>query len=109
MRILAILLLVACASEPPARSPPRETQGYEQAVRILCDADRLAGVDPEDPLEAEAKRTEYLVAHVKNSDGIYLLTLFRSSDPRAQLALLDEAVADTKLSSCPLRATLAGP
>jgi len=100
------LLAVACASEPPPRAPPREAQSYGEAVRILCDVDTLAGVDPDDPLETEAKRSDYLVEHVKNSDGIYLLTLFRTSDPRGQASLLDEAARATACQSCPLLATL---
>lgn len=100
------LVVVACASEPPPRAPPREAQSYGEAVRIMCEVDTLAGVDPEDPLDAEAKRSEYLVEHVKNSDGIYLLTLFRTSDPRGQASLLDEAARDTACQSCPLLATL---
>lgn len=75
-------------------------------MRILCDVDRLAGGDAEDPLGAEAKRTEYLVEHVKNEDGIYLLTLFRTSEPKRQLSLLGEATESTKISSCPLLAAL---
>jgi hypothetical protein len=103
---LPALLLVACASEPPPRAPPREAQSYDEAVRIMCEVDTLAGVDPEEPLDAEAKRSEYLVEHVKNSDGIYLLTLFRTSDPRAQASLLGDAVRETACRRCPLLAIL---
>lgn len=103
---LPALLLVACGSEPPPRAPPREAQSYDEAVRIMCEVDTLAGVDPEEPLDAEAKRSEYLVEHVKNSDGIYLLTLFRASDPRGQASLLGDAVRETACRSCPLLATL---
>jgi hypothetical protein len=54
----------------------------------MCEADARAGVDAEEPLDAEAKRTDYLMEHVTNSDGIYLLTLYRVSDPRKQAELL---------------------
>jgi hypothetical protein len=72
----------------------------------MCEVDTLAGVDDSDPLDAEARRSDYLVEHVKNSDGIYLLTLFRTQDPRGQASLLDEGVRDTQRTSCPLLATL---
>ena len=104
--LLFALLVIACASEPPPRAPPREAQSYGEAVRLMCEVDTLAGVDPEDPLDTEAKRADYLVEHVKNSDGIYLLTLFRTSDPRGQASLLDEAARETQCSSCPLIAVL---
>jgi len=104
--LLLAWLAVACSSEPPPRAPPREAQSYGEAVRMMCEVDALAGVDPADPLDAEAKRADYLVEHVKNSDGIYLLTLFRTSDPRGQASLLEEAARETRCSSCPLLAAL---
>lgn len=105
-RLLVPLLTVACATEQPAKSPSHESQSYAEAVGILCEVDSRAGVDPEDVLEAEEKRSSYLVEHVKNSDGIYLLTLFRTSDPKGQAELLAEAVTETKHGACPLLETL---
>jgi hypothetical protein len=98
-------LLVGCAGEP-AKSPAPEAQSYEQALRVMCDVDARAGVDPAEPLDAEAKRSEYLMEHVKNSDGIYLLTLYRASDPKKQAELVQEAVTATKTAPCPLLVTL---
>ncbi len=107
MRVFALaVLLAACGQSPPPKSPPAEAQSYEAAVRILCDVDRLAGVDADDVLDAEAKRTEYLVDHIENGDGIYLLTLFRTRDPQGQVELLGAAVAETKAGECPLLVSL---
>ncbi len=72
----------------------------------MCEVDARALVDADEPLDAEAKRSDYLMEHVKNSDGIYLLTLYRVSDPGKQAELLAEAVTDTKLDRCALLATL---
>jgi hypothetical protein len=72
----------------------------------MCEVDARAGVDADEPLDAEAKRAEYLMEHVKNSDGIYLLTLYRASDPKKQADLLAQAVAETKVGSCALLVTL---
>jgi hypothetical protein len=72
----------------------------------MCEVDARAGVDAEEPLDAEAKRTDYLMEHVTNSDGVYLLTLYRVSDPRKQAELLQEAVTETKVAGCALLATL---
>ena len=100
-----LCLLAGCAGEP-AKSPDPEVQSYEQAVRTMCEVDARAGVDADEPLDAEAKRSEYLMDHVKNGDGIYLLTLYRTSDPKKQAELLAQAVAETKVGSCALLATL---
>lgn len=106
--LAATLLALGCTSEPPPRAPPREAQSYDQAMNIMCNVDALAGVDASDPLETEAKRADYLVLHVKNSDGIYLLTLFRTSDPRGQASLLEDGVAGLPYEHghCPLLTTL---
>jgi hypothetical protein len=104
--VVAACFVLACASEPAPRAPPREAQTYAEAVQLFCDVDRAAGVDADDVLDAEARRTEYLVEHVKNSDGIYLLTVFRASDPRAQAGLLEEATHETQSASCPFLAVL---
>jgi hypothetical protein len=104
--LLLFALALACTSEPSPRAPPREAQSYAEAVAAMCDVDRLAGVDAEDVLDAEAKRTQYLMDHVKNSDGLYTLTLFRTSDPKGQAALLEEATRDTGRASCALLTTL---
>jgi hypothetical protein len=73
---------------------------------MMCEVDVRAGVDADEPLDAEAKRSDYLMEHVKNSDGIYLLTLYRASDPKKQAELLAQAVADAKVGSCALLVTL---
>ena len=106
--VVWVLLLVSCAAGPPARSPPKEAQSYAEAVRLICDVDRLAEVDPDDPLGTEAKRSDYLIEHVKNSDGIYLITLYRAKDPKGQCELLQDAVTETKVPSCALLDELGG-
>lgn len=93
--------VLGCAVETPPRAPPHEAQSYPEAVHLICDVDRLADIDAEDVLDAERKRSEYLMGHVTNSDGIYLLTLFRTSDPSGQLNLLDEAARETRTTHCP--------
>ena len=105
-RFLFFWLVVGCAPEAPPKAAPRESQSYEQAIRTICDVDQHAGADPDDVLDVSAKREEYLLEHVKNSDGIYFLTLFRVNGPKEQAAMLDKEVASTKISACPLLAAL---
>jgi|SRR6187402_7305 len=108
MRTVALALVVlGCAgSEAPAKAPVHEEQAYLEAIRVFCDADRNAGANPDDPLELAAKREEYLLAHVKNSDGIYLLTLFRTRGPAEQADLLEQEATSEKVKDCALIRTL---
>lgn len=102
----SVLSFIACGPEPPPRSPVREEQSYEQAIRTICEVDALVSADPDDVLGASAAREEYLIAHVKNGDGIYFLTLFRVNGPKEQAAMLEKEAAEAKIPSCPLVATL---
>lgn len=102
----SVLSFVACGPAPPPRSQVREEQSYEQAIRTICDVDARVSVDPDDVLGVSAAREEYLLAHVKNGDGIYFLTLFRVNGPKEQVAMLEKEAADAKITSCPLVATL---
>jgi hypothetical protein len=102
----SVLSLIACGPEAPPRSPAREEQSYAESIRIICEVDRLANADPEDVLGVSAAREEYLMAHVKNGDGIYFLTLFRVNGPKEQIAMLQKEASDAKITSCPLLATL---
>lgn len=103
---VSVLSTLACATEPPPKSPAREEQSYEEAIRTICDVDARAGVDVEDVLGAAGAREEYLLAHVKNSDGIYFLTLFRVNGPREQAEMLQKEAAEVKIRACPLVAAL---
>jgi hypothetical protein len=91
---------------PPAKSPPREEQSYEEAIRTICEVDARASADPDDVLGVSAAREEYLIANLKNGDGIYFLKLFRVSGPKEQAALLQREAAGVKIRSCPLASTL---
>jgi hypothetical protein len=72
------------------------------AIRTICEVDQHSGANPEDPLELSARREEYLIEHVKNSDGIYFLTLFRTEGPAEQAKMLQKEAAAEKLGECAL-------
>lgn len=96
--------LAGCAySEPPAKSPDYDGQSYPEAVRVLCDVDRLAGIGAdEDPLSAGRRRTDYIQAHVENPDGIYLRTMISVKGAAEQAADLRAEAKETGLSGCAL-------
>jgi hypothetical protein len=114
--VACALLVTSCA---PAQSPEdadsasanstqRDSSGqsYAEAIATVCDADRLAGVDESDPLGAAKLREDYLIEHVKNADGIYFLTVFRSKPAAEQAESLAREATATKVTRCPLVDTL---
>jgi hypothetical protein len=103
---LPTCFVFGCAKETPPKSAPREAQSYEQAIVTICEVDRHAGADPDDVLDVSARREEYLIAHVKNSDGIYFLTLFRVQGPKEQAAMLEKEATELKIRECPLVSAL---
>jgi hypothetical protein len=68
----------------------------------MCEVDARSGVDPDDVLDASARREQYLIEHVKNSDGIYFLTLFRTEGPAERASMLQKEAAAENVADCPL-------
>ncbi|HEY3493163.1 MAG TPA: hypothetical protein VGK73_00700 [Polyangiaceae bacterium] len=100
------LVLAGCAEPPPAKSPPREEQSYADAIRTICEVDAHSGANPDDVLDVSSKREEYLLAHVKNGDGIYFLTLFRTAGPVEQADTLEKEAARERIARCALVSVL---
>ncbi|HWA70968.1 MAG TPA: hypothetical protein VG937_01465 [Polyangiaceae bacterium] len=107
-------LCFGCAPAQPAEDPAAESasadpntpdssgQSYAQAIATVCDVARLSAADANDPLEAANRRNEYLVQHVKNADGIYFLTVFRTQTAAEQAEALTREAKVAKLSRCAL-------
>ena len=90
----------ACGPASPAEDPSNQIhddQSYDAALRMFCDADRLSGANPEDPLELAQRREDYLVEHVKNPDGQYFLTIWRTRGPAERAEMLEKELASTKI------------
>jgi hypothetical protein len=107
----------SCAPARPAEDPAESAnvdpnapdgsgQSYAQAIATICDADRLSGADANDPLEAQNQRNDYLVQHVKNADGIYFLTVFRTQTAAEQAEALTREAKVAKLARCALGESL---
>lgn len=94
--------LGACAASQSSSEEPSTGQSYAQALGMMCDVDRLAGVDGSDPLEASSARENYLLANVENPDGIYFLTIFRSKGGNEQAKLLADEARRQGLPRCAL-------
>jgi hypothetical protein len=106
--LLSVGVAIACASTrgAPPEAPDPSGQSYPAALELFCDVDRLSGADPNDPLERARQREDYLLEHIKNADGIYLLTVFRTRDSTGQAQLLEQATREHKITACPLLAAL---
>jgi hypothetical protein len=99
---VSVLAMACSAAEPAPKTPAPEGQSYAAAIRTICEVDRHAGANPEDPLEVASKREEYWMEHVKNGDGIYFLTLFRIQGPAERAAMLEKEAAAAQIPDCAL-------
>ncbi len=105
---LALLSLAAftggCGyTTPPPKDPDIGGQTYPEAMRALCDVDKLAGIaKEEDPFEVGRKRTDWIRQHVENPDGIYLRTLISVKGPTDQAADLRQEAKEVGLGQCAL-------
>ncbi len=107
--VLAPLGALACGPASPAEDPSNQIhdeQSYDAALGMFCDVDRLSGANPEDPLELARRREDYLVEHVKNPDGQYFLTIWRTKDSAERATMLEKELTTARISACPLVATL---
>jgi hypothetical protein len=105
--LLAILSTAACA-RPPPQEPEFQGQSYREALRTLCDADRLAGLESEsDPLEKGQRREDWLNDRIKNPDAIYFRTLLKVQGPTEKSSSLRAEAKECGLESCRLAETIA--
>jgi hypothetical protein len=106
--LLALLLaaLPACsvAEAQPARAPG---QCYADALTVMCDVDRLAGVDPDaDPITVGQRRTEWIEGHAENPDSIELRVLMSVKGASEQAEMLRSQAKQAGLPRCALADSL---
>lgn len=106
LALLAPLFLLPGCMSPEPKAPNAEEKAFTEAMKMICDVDRLAGVDADkDLLEAGAKRSAYLNEHDRNPDGIELRTLLSVKGASDQAKMLRERAKDCRVS-CTLADTL---
>jgi hypothetical protein len=89
---LLAVIGAGCAQRVEPQTPDPSGQTYAQAIAMICDVDRLAGLSDDDPLSLGQRRSAWLGEHVNNADGIYFRTTLsvKGADDQAK-ALRDEA------------------
>jgi hypothetical protein len=98
--VLSVLGL-GCAPppKPPAAAPPG--QSFAEAVRLICDVDRVAGLAPgDDPIAIGRSRSEWLAEHVDNPDGIELKTLLSVKTAQEQAVAIRQQAKELGMGSC---------
>ena len=101
-------LVAACgpsSAEPVAPDPDQQT--FEQAMELICDVDRRAGLsEEEDPLGIGAARLDWLNARLENPDAIELWTLVRVKSLAEQARSLRAAADRAGARGCALADSL---
>ena len=112
MRHLPVILwlfgVMACAGAPPKKAwVDPNAQTFRTALQLMCEVDQRAGLAGIiDPVELTRQREDWLIEHIENPDGIYLLTMWRMQGPAEQAATLLERTRTEGLATCPLASTL---
>ncbi|WP_437523042.1 hypothetical protein WME79_33165 [Sorangium sp. So ce726] len=108
--LLPLLLpafLSACSSAPEAKAPAPGGQTFPEAVAMMCDVDRRAGLDPEaDPISVGQMRSAWITEHVESPDGIELRTMLSVKGAAEQGAMLREEAKKAGLARCALADSL---
>lgn len=106
--IAVVSLLVGCARPPPEEPEPYAGQSFCEAMELMCEVDRRAGLTAEpDPIEKTQKREDYLTEHVKNPDAIYFRTLLKVKANHEKATALRAEAREAGIASCPLADTVA--
>jgi hypothetical protein len=106
--LLVLGLLAGACARPPPQEPEAETgQSFAEALTLICDVDRRAGIaDDADPLERIQQREEWLSDQVKNPDAIYFRTLLKVQGPVEKAAALEEEARKLGILRCALAETV---
>ena len=103
---LAAALAFAAAgcgyTTPDPVEPQITRQTYPEALRVMCDVDKLGAIASDDPFEAGRKRGEVIQANVENPDGIYFRTLLSVKGAAEQGAELRKEAKEAGITPCAL-------
>lgn len=90
----------ACARPPET---PNNSPGFNAALTQICNVDALAQLDPaQDVIGIDGARHDWLMGHVKDPDGIELLTLLRVEANKRRATMLRDALSGSQDGRCAL-------
>lgn len=97
------VLSLGCAASGAEPEAVSSEQSYDDAIRVFCNVDQLAGLSAEDdPIGVSQQRQEWLERRIQHPDVIYLRTILRIQAPEAQVRELNAAASKAGLRTCPL-------
>jgi hypothetical protein len=101
------VLFDGCAQSAPAVAPDESGQSFCDAMKVICDVDRLAGLTShEDPIDVSQKRADFIRDHVMNGDAIYLRTLWSTQAAGERAKDMRVKASEVGVASCPLADSL---
>lgn len=100
---LGTFIITGCGyNMPEAKEPDHSGQSYAEALRVMCDVDKVGSIAEDDPFEAGRKRGEVISANVLNGDAIYFRTMLSVKGAAEQAADLRKEAKDCGIDRCAL-------
>ncbi|UQA60675.1 hypothetical protein [Polyangium aurulentum] len=101
--VVPLSLACGCSSSAPPPAAPTTGQTFTDAMKMMCDIDRLAGLSAEeDPLAIGQKRSEWLAERIDNPDGIEFRTIVSVKGPDDQAKAIRAKAKEVGIAACPL-------
>jgi hypothetical protein len=102
---VAFMGIVGCAGKQaePVAPGPSSKHSFPEAMKMLCDVDKLANLSPDDDLlEIGRKRSAWLSDEVDNGDFSEFRTLVSVKGPEDQVVKIRSKAKELGITACPL-------
>ena len=100
-------ILFACAAQSRPVAPDPSGQSYADAIRQICEVDRLLAVSEEmSEFDRKRNRTDFILENTKNGDALFFVTVFRTKSPEQQAQMLKREANAQGVLDCALAKSL---
>ena len=100
--------LCGCGAAKPAPKSQSSGQSFSAAMQLVCFVDdHIQVTDPDDPLERDQQRSDFLQSQIKNPDVIYHRTLWRVQANLERSKTIRDLSSQAQLKTCPYADALA--
>ena len=97
----------ACAAQSRPLAPDPSGQSYTDAIRQICEVDRLLAVSEEtSEFDRKQNRTDFILENTKNGDALFFVTVFRTKLPEQQAQMLNREAKAQGVLDCALAKSL---